>query len=245
MVDENDISSPTDNFWDYESLWAKTDLYVEVARQSDRETWFYPFWSVLALEFLARTALAAVSPTLLADSSSPDDDTNLLYALSLRSAGSHPKSIGTAGVYRRCEKLFSKFTGEMKKFCSRLAGLRNEELHSAASPFEDLTNEQEWLPRYYEVCSVLLGTMNKELEDLFDDEADAARKIIKAMHDKTAKQANNTINGHRTVWKEKTPLEKQAAQRKAESFAQRREGHVLDCPACGCRALLWGCPAGC
>ena len=69
-----------ENHWDHGTLWAKTLLYVEIALERDRESWLYPFWSALALELLARTALSSVSPTLLADVTS-DDDTSLLYAL--------------------------------------------------------------------------------------------------------------------------------------------------------------------
>src|SRR3978361_204773 len=63
--------------WDSDLLWEKTKLFAVRARQGEQEGVLFPFWSILALELLARTVVAAVHPVLLAD---PKDGENLLYA---------------------------------------------------------------------------------------------------------------------------------------------------------------------
>ena len=235
-ADETELS--IENHWDHGALWAKTLLYVEIALEGDRESWLYPFWSALALELLARTALSSVSPTLLADVTS-GDDTSLLYALGKVPEKPGLKSVGTNVVYRRCENLFAAFTKEHKNFCSGFSGLRNQELHSGATPFEDLT-EQEWLPRYFDACSALLNSMNKSLKDLFFNEAVAAQRMIEAMQDDKAKQAKQAVMAHRLVWEDKLSEEQAFLKGKAEESAQRANGHVVVCPACGCQALVTG-----
>ena len=235
-ADETELS--IENYWDHGTLWAKTLLYVEIALERDRESWLYPFWSALALELLARTALSSVSPTLLANVTS-DDDTSLLYAL--EKVPEHPglKSVGANVVYRRCEKLFAAFTKEHGRFCSGFSIRRNQELHTGATPFEDLT-EQEWLPRYFDACSALLNSMNKSLKDLFFNEAVAAQQMIEAMQDEKATQAKQAVSAHRLVWEGKLPEEQASSRGEAEESAQRTNGHVVVCPACGCQALVTG-----
>lgn len=226
------------NNWAEPALWAKAVMYTGHALRSERDSWLYPFWSALALEFLARTALASVSPTLLADTSTADIS-NLLYALGKATSSSNVKSIGTADVLARCEKLFPGFTGEHKKFCAGFTAHRNDELHSGGMPFATLKT-QTWLPRYYEACKALLVAMNRDLSHLFGPEAAAAEKMIAALHDDAAKQVRQAISARRTIWEEKSTQEKEAAKKAAQVAASRNLGHVVECPACKCKALVTG-----
>lgn len=232
------MSKIADNHWSEPTLWAKAVRYTAQALQTDRGSWLYPFWSALALEFLARAALASVSPTLLADTSTTDIG-NLLYALGKAPSTANLKSVGIADVLARCERLLPGFTNEHKKFCSGFTGHRNDELHSGGTPFAQL-KPQTWLPRYYEACKVLLSATNRSLSDLFGPEAVAAETMIAALHDDAAKQVKQNINARRTIWEEKAPEEKAAAAISAQAAAQRDIGHVVDCPACKSKALVSG-----
>jgi hypothetical protein len=60
------------------ALLAKAQQYCEQMHSYARDDWRFGFWSTLVLEVLARTALANISPTLLADAR---DWNNLYYAL--------------------------------------------------------------------------------------------------------------------------------------------------------------------
>jgi hypothetical protein len=227
-----------DNHWDESTLWAKAVLYTRLATESDRESWLYPFWSSLALEFTARAALAHVSPTLLADTSSGDAG-NLLYALGRAPFSPGLKSIGIAEALSRCERLFADFTVEHRKFCAGFTGRRNEELHTGSSPFGALKS-QSWLPRYYEAVQALLTAMGRSMKDLFGSEAAAATKMIAALHDDAARQVKQSISARRTVWQERQEADRLAANQRATSAAQRHLGHVVICPACSSKALVAG-----
>lgn len=228
----------TDNHWDESTLWAKAVLYTRLATESDRDSWLYPFWNSLALEFVARAALAHISPTLLADTSS-GDVTNLFYALGRVPATAGLKSAASTEVINRCERLFPEFTTEQRKFCAGLMGRRNEELHSGSTPFAGL-HIQSWLPRYYEAMKSLLAAMGRRLSDLFGAETDAAERMIAALSDDAAKQVNQSINARKIVWNEKSQTERDSSAQTTATVAQRHAGHVVDCPACGSKALLTG-----
>ena len=50
--------------WDPEALYLKAGRYVQHMSALDSDDWEYALWSSLSLEFLARAALANVSPAL-------------------------------------------------------------------------------------------------------------------------------------------------------------------------------------
>jgi len=229
------------SLWTYNLLWSKSQLYMERALDVPRDSDLFPFWSSLALEFLARASLSYVSPLLLADASDPEGR-NLVYALGLvpKVKNFVPKSLETSGVLTRCEQIVPDFTKELETFCKGLTNKRNEELHSGGLPFKQLENHT-WLPRFYEAASILLAFQKKNLEDFVGaDEGKAASVMLKAVADETAKSVQKTINAHTEVWKSKEDKEKIALGVIAEKAASPHIGHVVDCPACGSKALLFG-----
>jgi hypothetical protein len=151
-----------------------------------------------------------------------------------------PKSIRTTEVLIRCEQIVPSFTKELGSFCRGFINKRNEELHSGGIPFSKLRNDT-WLPRFYESCSAFLNFQSKELSDFVGpDEAKAAKKMLDAIADETAKSVQKLINAHAEVWKNKGQKQKNDLIREAENAALPSLGHVVDCPACGCKALLNG-----
>jgi hypothetical protein len=234
--------SSTENLWDEQLLWAKAGLYVEEAQKYERDSWLFSFWATLSLEMLARAALSHIHPVLLA-SSNDRDCMNLLYALNQTdklASPLTPRSIDISEVFSRCEQLIPEFVKEHQKFCNGLLGMRNEELHSGGTPFNDL-DVQKWLPRFYECCTVLLAALGKTLEDLVGkEEAQAGRKMIEAVNDQAAKEVVGEIKAFAKVWESKPEKERKAASALSESTARRSDGHVVKCPACESKALLQG-----
>ena len=53
--------------FDPEALYAKAARYIQNMDNCDSDEWEYALWSSLALEFLARAALANSSPAMLAE----------------------------------------------------------------------------------------------------------------------------------------------------------------------------------
>lgn len=233
-----------DNVWAPQVLFAKTQRFIELATECDRDSWLYPFWSTLALETLARTAVAHESPMLLADTADRSSH-HLLYAAGIppNVRSYTPKSIAATEVFRRCEAICDGFTNEHFKFCSGMTARRNAELHSGATPFENL-KMSHWLGRLYETAEILLSHLGQELEALFGEEASAARTMIASLADEAAKQVEQLVKEHKVTWEEKDDEARQRAALIAESTALRSFGHRVDCPACGSNALLFGSAVG-
>lgn len=229
------------SYWTYDLLWSKAKSYAQRALNVPRDDDLFPFWSSLALEFLARSALAHVSPLLLADTSDADGR-NLLYALGIEPKVKNfiPKSLQTSDVLTRCEQIVQNFTGEHVLFCRGLTHKRNEELHSGGIPFSNLPNHT-WLPRFYQSSKILLEFQGENLKNFVgDEEANAAEKMLVALADEAAKSVQKLINAHAEVWKNKNEKEKAQLILTAKKAANPSFGHVIDCPACCSKALLHG-----
>lgn len=237
-------TKPTPQAWDAESLFAKALRYAECMVDNDAEDWQKGLWSSLALEFLARAALANVSPALLAEIS-PTNSGNLFHALGLEPAGAaiKPSSIAVSEVVKRLTSLFSDdFTEELKSFCVRHTGQRNAELHSGETPFDGV-DAMAWQPEFYRASAALLGTMGLSLKDFVgDEEAEVAEKLIEAAADEKAKAVLGEVAAHKKVWESKSEEERAKLAKAAEVWATRQEGHRVDCPSCGSKALVKGEP---
>jgi hypothetical protein len=216
-------------------------MYMERALAAPRDSDLFPFWASLSLEFLARSSLAYLSPTLLADTGD-SDGRHLLHALGLepKVKAYVPKSIQTSDVLLRCEQLVPAFTKEVEIFCRGFVNKRNEELHSGGTPFAALPNHS-WLPRFYEAASVLLQYQKKTLSNLVGpEEAKAADVMLKAVADEAAKSVQKQINAYSEVWKSKKEDEREQLIKNAKRHARPYKGHVVVCPACSSVALVTG-----
>lgn len=157
---------------------------MERALNSDRQGSEFPFFAILSLEFLARSVLAKVHPSLLAD---PQDANSVLYANGIP-ATDKPRSVPAKTVFIRLKWAVTEYSNTDEAQCLRFAELRNRELHSGGAPFEGLTTGS-WLPEYYTVVGKLVAHLGLDLSDLLGkDEASVAKKIIKELlkEDKSA-----------------------------------------------------------
>jgi len=238
-------AKPTPQAWDAEALWTKALRYAECMVDNDTDDWQKGLWSSLALEFLARAALANASPALLAEVSQKNSD-HLFHALGFEPAGSviKPMSIGVVEALRRLVSLFSDtFTKELEGFCVRHIGNRNAELHSGETPFDGV-NPASWQPEFYRAASVLLETMGLSLTDFVGkEEAEVAQKLIEAAADEKTKAVLGEVAAHKKVWEAKSKEEQAKLKASAEVWATRQAGHRVGCPSCGSTALLKGEPA--
>lgn len=234
-------TAPVSGAWDSAALLKKAQRYIEEMQEHPHNDWKRMLWSSLALELLARAALSRFSPTLLADTTSWH---NLSYALGYvpKVAKFLPKSITTADVLTRLNALLPEFDEELRNFCLLHTGNRNAELHSAEMPFEGISTSA-WLASFYRSCEVLGKSLGSSLEALFgDDEAEAAVKVMAAAKDAAANSVKTSINAHRTVWEGKSEQERVKLATQAEVWARRQDGHVVNCPACSSKALVYGDP---
>ena len=229
--------------WSTEALFAKAQRYAQMMLDSDRTEWQFGFWSALALEMVARAALASISPALVADAK---DWTNVLYALghSPSETKCSPKSIDANDLLKRLEAVFRSFTREMSNYSATHMNKRNSELHSGALPFDGV-GSSTWLPMFYLVCKTLCEAMGHSLATLFGGaEAKNAEEHISALLDDNAKSVRQTINAHKVIWEEKDEGEREKLTKQAEAAALRSLGHRTPCPACGAVALVKGTSIG-
>jgi hypothetical protein len=234
------------NVWGADVLWEKTKLYVARAASEQQEGALFPFWSILALELLARTVVASVHPALLADPRA--DGPHLLYAFGYGQL-ERPRSVPAATVFRRCAAIVEDFTEGDASGAIALIELRNEELHSGGTPFAGLKTGV-WLPDYYRLCQILLRALGRVLPDLFgEEESRAAGTMIAAAAEALESEVKQYVADVRRAFEELTPEEQErrltVAARAAEEQAARAVGPadigvIIDCPACGGKAWMSG-----
>ena len=227
--------------WSPDGLLAKSQMYFEEMLKHSRDEWQFAHWSSLALELLARAALANISPTLLADAKSWD---NTYYALGHTPITTKfsPVSIGIRDVLTRLQAVLPAFTPDMEKNAGIHMGRRNEELHSGGSPFNGLSSTA-WLPAVYEACSVLAESVGENLAFLVGkEEAITATTLIDAARDKSAAAVKGSVEAHKKVWESKAQADRDRLAEQAKVWATPYAGHRVNCPACGSDALVYGYP---
>ena len=103
--------------WEKDPLWTKSRLFFQYALDTERDDPRFGLWCSIALELLARAALASISPTLLA---LPDyNHKYLLHALRKESEVLFPKSIPASLVFDLCKQIFPNFSEEDCKILSK------------------------------------------------------------------------------------------------------------------------------
>jgi len=233
----------TNHEWSKEQLFRKAQIYAETMAENADSDWQFGLWSAFTLEFLVRSAVAGISPVLIADN---QDWNNVLYGLGVQPKRPKfvPKSAVVTDLVGRAEELVPEFTREQANFCASHFARRNSEVHTGNLSFENV-GTSTWLPMFYSVCSVLVLAIGETLESLFGKNVAAqAAEDIAALRDETAKAVKGTISAHKTVWEQKTEDERATAKSQAETASLRHYGHRIACPACGCTAMLQGKAAG-
>jgi hypothetical protein len=226
--------------WERDPLWAKAKLFLQRTIDLPRENPEFGLWCSFGLELLARSALASISPTLLAD---PDNEQkHLLYALN-RGAENNPKSLAANRVFALCKRLFPAFTQDDFNASLALTNRRNEELHSGADAFGEYKPTQ-WLGGYYRACRALADSMGESLVTLFGkEEAEVAAEMLRTDQEGVMQRVKSAISAHRTVFMDKPEPERLALTVAAVDGGKKlsvQQHHRVTCPACECVATVRG-----
>lgn len=230
---------PTPEAWNPDALRAKAERYAERMFRHGTDDSEKALWSSLALELLARAALANIHPTLLAECK---DSTNLIHSLGFepKKGKFTPTSIAIAQAVGRLNELVPNFIEEHKDFCIAHTGRRNAELHSGETPFDALKG---WEAKFYRACVVLLKSMGLKLADFIGDEhADTAEKMIVAETDKSAKAVLKDVAAFEKKWAGLDEKARKDLATSATAWATRQAGHRVKCPACASPSLVIGEP---
>lgn len=226
--------------WERDPLLDKAKLFFEYASKEPAEDPRYGLWCSLGLELLARAAVASVSPVLLAEPVS--DHKHLLHALGVTKL-SAPQSISVAQVLALCQSLFADFTAEDAVASKALINRRNAELHSGEAAFDSYHSKQ-WLPGFYHSCSFLAKALGETLESVLGAaQATVAAEVLKQSREDVLGRVKSSIAAYKKVFDGKSTDEQQAAaadaQKRTEQLVHERH-HKVECPACGCNAVVEG-----
>lgn len=225
---------------DYESLWNKSKLYIGKAINKRDEGDFAEFqlWASLFLELLGKAALAYKHPSLIVDPNTPH---GFLVAIN-ESQSTDFKTITAKTVFERLQNLVNvpRFDADTKKFCMTLANHRNEELHSGALPFVGMSMDH-WLPKFWDVCKMLLEFQNKSLRDLLGPrEARATEEIIQARSVSLKAIIEARIQRHRTEVRIKYEGPVPRDVLKVIPVLSDEDQETTTCPSCGGHAVIYG-----
>ena len=148
--------------YDHEALWSKAKVFINRAMDPDAGRAFdeQALWASAALELLGKSALARVSPLLIA---APNEEgVNVLIATGLIEGDAKFASVSASTIFKRCQRAFRPFSAtDALKF----ADARNEYLHGSAIGFMPL-EPQLWWPRYWALAAILVTAQDREIEEL-------------------------------------------------------------------------------
>ncbi|WP_084219276.1 hypothetical protein [Spirillospora albida] len=227
--------------YDHEALWIKAKLFLNRAMDDDFRSFDeQALWAALALELLAKAALARVSPLLVAEPT--EDGTNLLIASGLVSGEARFTSVRAKTLFARCHKAFKPFD---QAEANRIINGRNEYLHSSGTGFMAIP-PKVWWPRYWAQATILVTALDQDIAALVG--ADRERIVL----------------GHLEQNAKNVELRTEALiERAKQRLQQRREGTLRTkvaaewkvgrdltawlshnttalCPACGSEGVLEG-----
>lgn len=148
--------------YDHEALWVKAKLFINRAMDDDGIRSFdeQALWASLALELLAKAALARISPVLIAEPT--EEGANVLAALGLIKGAGQFSSVRAKTVLARCHRAFRPF--DLKE-AAHFTEARNEYLHGPGVPFLAIP-ESIWWPKFWAQIDVLVNAMDRDMEDL-------------------------------------------------------------------------------
>lgn len=231
--------------WEREPLFAKSKLFFEKSYEEEKDSTYFGLWCAMGLELLIRSAVAHVSPTLLAE---PDPShQNLLHALNRGSVKSKRKSLITMQVLSLCQTLIPDFNDIHFKTASAIINQRNEELHSGTAAFEEYPTQQ-WIAGFYECCKILSEFQGESLSSLFGEEIKSEAEVILAkIEEDVIGKTKTLIAAHKKVFENKLKESQDGLKEEAQKNSDKLSTlghHRVNCPACESTATVIGKPTG-
>ena len=228
--------------WDHEALWLKAKLFLNRAMDTEPARSFeeQALWASLALELLAKSALARVSPVLIAVPT--EEGNSLLVASGLVQGDVRFKSVQAKTVYARCSKAFKPLS---EKEAGAITESRNEYLHGAAPAFTHMPPEA-WWPRFWAQAQILVNACDSELEDLVGgDRVSVVEAHLTQNKQNIAHRVEMLIERarQRLAQFESGQMRAKEAQewaRPVDLTAGLKHSAEEPCPACGALGLLEG-----
>ncbi|MEU3795760.1 hypothetical protein AB0F07_39245 [Streptomyces fructofermentans] len=227
--------------FDHDALWTKAKLFLNRAMDDDSRSFDeQALWAALALELLAKAALARVSPLLIAEPN--EDGSNLLIASGLVKGEARFTSVRAKTLMARCHKAFKPFDqAEAMKIISG----RNEYLHSSGAGFMAIP-PRSWWPRYWAQAAVLVTALDREIEELVGSRRGIEVTKHLEQNAKNIEQRTEALieraKQRRQQWLDGSLPAKVVAEWKSAQYLSASMSHseATACPACASTGLLEG-----
>jgi hypothetical protein len=228
--------------YDHQALWMKAKLFINRAMDEDGARSFdeQSLWASLALELLAKAALARVSPLLVAEPT--EHGRNLLIASGLIKGDARFTSVGVATLFRRCQTAFKPFS---LTEATNISNARNEYLHGSGVGFSVIP-QHVWWPKFWAQAAVLIAVLDKEIVDLVGLDRQGVvenylaqnKKNVEHRTETLIERARQLLSQHR----EGTLSAKVAAEWRPglDQSAGFSHQFIETCPACQSDGLLEG-----
>jgi hypothetical protein len=153
------VSHPS---YDHEALWLKAKLFISRAMDDQENKSFdeQALWASLALELLGKSALAKISPLLIAEPT--EEGKNILAAMGIGEGDGKFTTVSASTVFKRCKRAFPTFN---LVHATEIATARNEYLHGAGVGFGALPPDK-WWQRFWSSASTLITGQDKTIDQL-------------------------------------------------------------------------------
>lgn len=227
-----------------DALYAKSQVYIRrgFRAQADKDIEEYQLWASLALELLAKAALAKVHPALVAD---PNHYQSLFAAVG-RQISTDIKTITAKTLFPRLGHVEKTFDTRHQKFCEQLSLRRNAELHSGESPFSGMSADA-WEKEFWGAVEIVLAMQNETLESwLGAEDSKAPTKIIEQADEALQWAIKNRIARCKEDFEKKYQDPQRREQAINESKNLTRTDDTWDgraregCPACSASGFVGG-----
>jgi hypothetical protein len=229
--------------YDHKALCVKAKLFINRAMDDDESRSFdeQALWASLALELLAKAALARVNPLLIAEPT--EDGSNLLMASGLMEGDARFTSVKAKTLFTRCQRSFKPFN---LAEAAKITNARNEYLHGGGVGFATLP-PHAWWPRYWAQAVILISALDMDIGDFVGtDREDTVTahlsqnaKNVEHRTEALIERAKQRLSQYRSG----TLPAKVAAEWKPGSMdvdAGLKYRTVETCPACGAEGRLEG-----
>ncbi|MEU7559989.1 hypothetical protein [Streptomyces eurythermus] len=231
------MSSP----FNHEALWVKAKLFLNRAMDDDLRSFDeQALWAALALELLAKAALARVSPLLIAEPN--EEGTNLLIASGLVKGDARFTSVRAKTLMARCHKAFKPFD---QSEAMKIINGRNEYLHSSGAGFMAIP-PHAWWPRYWAQAAILVTALDRDIEELVGSDREPTVTKYLEQNAKNIEQRTEALieraKQRRQQWLDGTLPARVAAEWKSGQYLSASMAHseAATCPACESAGLLEG-----
>lgn len=232
----------------HDALFGKSKAFIKRAIASKDALDFdqYQLWASLALELIAKSALAKIHPSLVADPNHVES----LFAASGLSISTDIKTIGAKTAYSRISTISQKFDLRALEFSEKISLRRNSDLHSGETPFK-LMKLESWEGDFWYTAQIILDISAMSLDEwLGADEARAPTAIVEHTINARREAAKiriiqSKVRFDRHSKKEKEALLLQAKARTIYDFyrvygSSAGAFWAAECPACSAKSFVAG-----